>query len=117
MTEALSLPDDEELANGFDVFPDVQTGEDSWERYLTYSLTDDWKVLFSYNLIGCSVRCVIIYRDSIVLESFREGAVRIGTERGKRRSITVDFRTQDTLGRWTIGVGIPPSFQEETLLG
>ncbi|WP_322749693.1 MULTISPECIES: hypothetical protein [unclassified Frankia] len=116
MTTELCTPDDEELITSFDVTPEIESGEEAWERYLTYSLSDDWRVRFSYNIIGGSVRCIITYRDSIILESFREGAVRIGTTRGLRNSITVDFQTRDTRGHWAVGIGIPPSFHEEILL-
>ncbi|MGF6889160.1 hypothetical protein ABIA39_008554 [Nocardia sp. GAS34] len=110
MSREFVVPDDAEFVQELGIELGVERMgvglRDEAVRMLAIDLADDDRVVFSFDVVGRSVRFRRLKGEMAVMDIFREGATRLSIGwSGETRCLAIEFETDSLRGQLEIKVG------------
>ncbi|GAB3988325.1 hypothetical protein GCM10029978_110420 [Actinoallomurus acanthiterrae] len=110
------VPTDEEVLYALGVEPEPAE-PDTATRVVRIPCDDGQVITLSYDSPGGSVRLQLHHNQRLLLDIFREGAELLRIDSGSgSTSVTVDFRTESTVGQLEVQVQPEVVVRENSLL-
>jgi hypothetical protein len=93
---AFEVPGDDELFSQLGQRSSQVPDEEPTVRQLVFRTPTGPELLLVYDLIGRSIRFKLFEHGSLIVDGFREGAVRMTTNRFAPRTLVVEFKVDGT---------------------